>query len=120
MTSPFRQNALPRVFVSLVMAAALCCTLLLSGCAAGVQMPKGLPDRLSANVASYRSPNLHSGSHFAFWVWRGDDGTWHLRTTSARVNHRYQGIIHPDIAGSIKDLKGVNLAGPGRRGRGGD
>ena len=94
--------------------------LLIAGCATGARMPTGLPAQLNASVAVGRSANLHSGSHFAYWVWKEDDGTWHIRTTSARVNHHFQGSIHPDLAGSIQQLKGVNLAGPGRRGRGGD
>jgi hypothetical protein len=100
--------------------ATLLCPLFFSACETGMQMSHTTPAQLSVSLASHRSPSLHSGNHFAYWIWKDDDGTWHVRTTSARVPHRFQGIIRPSLAGSIQALKGVGLENPGRRGRGGD
>ena len=100
--------------------ALMLCALFFSACESGVQMARTTPARLSATVASTRSPALHSGNHFAYWIWKDDDGTWHLRTTSARVQHRFRGIIRPSLPGAIRALSGIGLEGPGRRGRGGD
>src|SRR5438105_12831441 len=92
--------------------------LLLANCATGIQMSRTTPAQLSASAADGRSSSLHSGNHFAYWLWKEDDGTWHLRTTSARQEHRFQGRIHPMTAGSIEALVGVGLEGGGRRHRG--
>jgi hypothetical protein len=67
------------------------------------------PARLSAALASGRSPELATGNHRAFWIWRDDDGGWHVRTTSRRVAHRFQGTIRPSPGAEIVDLKPVNL-----------
>src|SRR2546423_977678 len=91
---------------------------LLTSCATGIQMSRTTPAQLSASAADGRSSSLHSGNHFAYWLWKEDDGTWHLRTTSARQEHRFQGRIHPMTAGSIEALVGVGLEGGGRRHRG--
>ena len=69
--------------------------------------------------AGGRSPNLHSGSGFAYWIWREDDGTWHLRTTAGRQGHRFQGRVRSSTPGAIQALAGVGLDAPGRKKRGG-
>src|SRR3954463_2866174 len=78
--------------------------LLLTSCATGIQMSRTTPAQISVTAADGRSPNLHSGDRFAYWLWKEDDGTWHLRTTSARQPHRFQGKIHPTTAGAIEAL----------------
>lgn len=67
------------------------------------------PTRLSASVAAGRPSELASGNHRAFWIWRDDDGVWHLRTTSRRVAHRFQGTIRPMLGAEIVDLKRIDL-----------
>lgn len=70
---------------------------------------------LVASVADGRSSDLHTGNPFGYWLWREDDGTWHLRTTAARQGHRFQGAIRPGVSGAIQALNGVNLSAGGRR-----
>lgn len=66
------------------------------------------PVRLSASVAAGRSPELASGNYRAYWIWRDDDGVWHLRTT-ARRGHRFQGVVRPLEGAQIGDLKLVGI-----------
>jgi hypothetical protein len=91
------------------------CVLLATSCTSGMRMFSATPARLSTSVAEGRSPDLHTGNPFGYWLWKEDDGTWHLRTTAARQAHRFQGAIRPSIAGSIQALSGVNLNPGGRR-----
>ena len=79
-----------------------------------LQMSGSAPAQLNASVAEGRSPALHSGDHPAFWLWTDGEGAWHLRTTTARRSHRFQGRIHPVAPGAIVGLEGVGLEG-GRR-----
>lgn len=67
------------------------------------------PPRLSVDLAAGRAPELATGNHRAFWIWRDDDGLWHLRTTSRRVAHRFQGTIRPLPGSEIMDFKRVGL-----------
>src|SRR5205823_1793951 len=94
------------------------CALLIPACETAKPTLRTTPVPLSTTAADGRSPDLHSGNHFAYWVWKEDDGTWHLRTTAARQGHRFQGRIHPADAGSIQALAGVGLQAPSRRRKG--
>ena len=91
------------------------CSLLVSGCVNAIQMSSSTPAQLNIGVADGRSPKLHSGDRFAYWLWRDSDDTWHLRTTSARKAHHFQGRIHPIPPGRISELAGVGLEGGRRR-----
>jgi hypothetical protein len=33
------------------------------------------------------------GSELGIWIWRGDDGTWHLRSTTKGKRHVFRGLI---------------------------
>src|SRR5829696_8322266 len=85
------------------------CVLLATSCASGVRMFSTRPAHLNTSVAEGRSPGLHTGNPFGYWLWKEDDGTWHLRTTAARQGHRLQGAIRPSVAGSSQSFSGVNL-----------
>ena len=91
------------------------CSLLVSGCVNAIQMSGSTPAQLNLSVADGRSPKLHSGDKFAYWLWRDSDDTWHLRTTTARKAHHFQGRIHPIPPGRISELAGVSLEGGRRR-----
>lgn len=67
------------------------------------------PTRLSVEVAKDRAAELASGNHRAYWIWRDDDGVWHLRTTARRVGHRFQGMIRPLEGGEIVGLTLVGI-----------
>lgn len=43
--------------------------------------------------ANGRPRNLQAGAAEAYWVWRDDNGGWHLRSTTAKVEHRFSGRI---------------------------
>lgn len=90
---------------------ALCGALLIGGCAGAPPLlpaSSSTPARLSASIATGRAPDLATGNHRAFWVWRDDDGVWHVRTTARRVGHRYQGVIRP-LEGA--EIVGLTLVG---------
>lgn len=104
---------LRRTFVSALL------TVLLASCA---HEPKPLPTavaRMSFASAQGRSPDLHSGRPFAYWIWRDDDGSWHLRTTASRQGRRFQGRVRSTSAGAIQALTGVGLDPRGKRKRAG-
>lgn len=67
------------------------------------------PVRLPAAVAQGRAPELATGNYRAYWIWRDDDGVWHLRTTARRTGHRYQGTIRPPEGAAITGLTLVGL-----------
>ena len=93
------------------------CILLLTGCVNVVEMSRTTPAQLGAETANDRSPSLHSGDDFAYWVWKDSDGTWHLRTTAAvRKPHHFQGRIHPLTPGTIAGLTRIGLEDRRRRG----
>jgi hypothetical protein len=97
----------------------LLCALLLAGCGS---TPPPIPTtaaQLDFAVATGRSPNLHSGAGFAYWLWREDDGSWHLRTTSGKQSHRFQGRIRTNVPGAIQALTGVGLDARGKKKRAG-
>ncbi|MES2694470.1 MAG: hypothetical protein V4773_13425 [Verrucomicrobiota bacterium] len=81
----------------------------LGGCMSAIEMSSSTPAELNMNVANDRSPALHSGAPYAFWVWRDADGLWHLRTTAKRTMHRFQGRIRPLSPAVISDVQPVSL-----------
>ena len=36
----------------------------------------------------------------AYWLWKDDDAVWHLRVTTQRVRHTFQGLIQP-LSGTV-------------------
>ena len=89
--------------------------LFVAGCVNAIQMSRSTPAQLDISVADGRPPKLHSGDHFAYWLWRDSDNLWHLRTTTARKARHFQGRIHPVAPGTISELVGVALEGGRRR-----
>ena len=45
----------------------------------------------------------------AYWVWTGGKGDWHLRTTTSKQRHRFQGRVHPLQGSSLSNLKTTRL-----------
>lgn len=70
------------------------------------------PARAAANEtvvkpeADGRPGNLNAKQNEAFWIWRGPDNDWHLRTTTAGNQHRFNG----HIVGHGGDISGVKSA----------
>ena len=53
--------------------------------------------QLRYNVAEGRPAGLHSGAPEAFWVWHDGRGeSWHVRSTTAGLRHRFQGAVISD------------------------
>jgi hypothetical protein len=102
-----------RRFSSTTLAALACaaCAWLVTGCVNAIDMSSSTPAQLNARTADGRSPALHSGDHFAFWLWRDEDNAWHLRTTTAGKSHRFQGRIHPVAPTAITELHVIGLEG---------
>src|SRR4051812_16151736 len=93
--------------------------LFLSGCGSAPPVISAKAVQMDAAVATGRSANLHSASAFAYWIWREDDNTWHVRTTAARQGHRFQGTVRASVPGAIQALLGVGIDSRGKRKRGG-
>lgn len=66
--------ALCRILEYIVLPAGV--VLALSGCVNAIEMSHSTVAQLSLGVANGRPPGLHSGDHFAYWLWRDGDGTW--------------------------------------------
>jgi hypothetical protein len=48
-------------------------------------------------------PPFHPGLTESYWIWH-DGGGWHLRTTTAVAQHRFQGVIYAANGGAITNL----------------
>lgn len=69
--------------------------LLFAGCQQPVVMPTSTPAQLPAAAALGRPHGLSSAAHMAYWIYEDNDQVWHLRATTQRVRHRFEGAIHP-------------------------
>ena len=67
------------------------------------------PAEHPVSLAQGRSPELATGLHRAFWIWRDDDGVWHLRTTASRLSHRFQGVIRSAPGTEIVELRPISV-----------
>jgi hypothetical protein len=67
-------------------------------------MPSSTPDQMKAAVAGGRPHELSSASHMAYWIWEDQDQVWHLRVTTQRVRHRFEGVLRPLSGTAITDL----------------
>jgi len=54
--------------------------------------PAEAPVDTGNNVAEGRPPAFKDGAPEAYWVWH-DRGGWHVRTTTAHQQHRFQGRV---------------------------
>lgn len=81
---------------------------MLVGCVSAPKFPVTAPAEVKPSVAEGRPSALRSGANFSYWVWRDAEG-WHLRTTSARKDHKFQGRIRAQTPGAISDIKAVSM-----------
>jgi hypothetical protein len=89
----------------------ICGALLLGGCetsAPPIQMPSSTPGGIQVANAMGRPQGLSSGAHMGYWVWKDQDAVWHVRTTSARVRHHFEGKIHPFPGTAIFNLQAIS------------
>lgn len=49
-------------------------------------------DQMAPGIALGRPPGLRQDAPEGVWIWHDDDG-WHLRTTSPKRPHHFQGVI---------------------------
>jgi hypothetical protein len=61
------------------------------------------------SVSDGRPKGLVPGATEAFWIWQDKGDTWHVRTTTKTVLHRFQGSIVVAGAGTLAELKGTKL-----------
>lgn len=95
------------------------CVLVLTACGSAPAPTPLASVTMDFTQAAGRAPGLHSAGPFGYWIWRDDDGSWHLRTTSGRQGHRFQGRIRSSEPGAIQAVAGIGLEAPGRKRRGG-
>jgi hypothetical protein len=100
--------------------AALTIGLLLTGCASEaprvrpIQFSSSTPARLGVSTVDGRSEAMHSGARIAYWLWRDADGLWHLRSTTTKGSHRFQGRIHADTPNTLIIASRVSMESNGR------
>jgi hypothetical protein len=51
------------------------------------------PAQLPPGIADGRPPRLHAGAGMNYWVWATSRTSWHLRSTTARREARFQGRV---------------------------
>lgn len=85
-----------------------------AGCqsTAGFQMSSSTPAPVSMAAATGRAGGLAAGAGQSFWLWRDDDGLWHLRSTAPRAGRNFQGLIRPLPGTLITDVKPLRAEGP--------
>lgn len=66
--------------------------------------PIAKPVPVAPNVVMGQPPNLKPGAPAAYWIWR-DAGGWHLRTTTKKLLHHFQG----KISGAITSVTPVRI-----------
>ncbi len=67
------------------------------------------PVQLASGLADGKPPRLRPSAVMAFWVWQSSKGQWHLRTTTSKQLHRFQGRVHPLQGASLGNLKATRL-----------
>ena len=65
--------------------------------------PKGKPGRAKRNLGNGRPQRPKAAGQDAYVVWF-DAGSWHVRTTTNNIEHRFQGVVVSE-QGSIADVK---------------
>lgn len=70
----------------------------------GAKSAKDVPT-LPASTADDRPASLQETSGPGFWVWRGPQGAWHVRTTTAAQQHSFRGEIAVQGEGLLTDLR---------------
>jgi hypothetical protein len=69
---------------------------LLAGCVVEVvelQSPGSAAAQAGAGIAKGKPTRLTANAPEAYWIWEDGNGTWHLRTTTAKKQHRFQGSV---------------------------
>jgi hypothetical protein len=64
---------------------------------------------LRMSVAEGQPPRMHSGANQAYWVWKDENGIWHLRETTQSVRRHFQGRIRASGGAQIVDLRGFQI-----------
>jgi hypothetical protein len=75
-----------------------------SGALEEIQIDSSSPVQLASGLADGKPPRLQPSAAMAFWVWQSKAGQWHLRSTTARQKHRFQGRIRPLHGASLTAL----------------
>ena len=61
----------------------------------GVVMDASEAGNIAPGAVSGRSPRLAANAPEGYWIGRGTNGEYYLRTTTANKTHRFQGRIRP-------------------------
>jgi hypothetical protein len=85
--------------------------LALTGCMTreGIAMSTLTPAELPMRIAEGQPPKMHSGANQSFWVWKDEQGVWHLRETTSRVRRHFQGRIRAYDGAQIVDVRGFQI-----------
>lgn len=67
------------------------------------------PTQLAAGLANGKPPRLRPGAVMTYWIWHSGKDDWHLRSTTSKQLHRFQGRVHPVQGASLSHLKATRL-----------
>ncbi|MFO0760312.1 MAG: hypothetical protein U0359_27775 [Byssovorax sp.] len=75
-----------------------------SGALEVIEFDSSSPVQMGSGLADGKPPRLKPGAAMAYWVWQSRKGQWHLRSTTSRQVHRFQGRIRPLSGASLTAL----------------
>ncbi len=67
------------------------------------------PAQMASGLADGKPPRLRPNAAMAYWIWQGAKGDWHLRSTTQKQSHRFQGRIRPQEGASLGNLTPTRL-----------
>jgi hypothetical protein len=67
------------------------------------------PTQMASGLADGKPPRLRPDAAMAYWVWQSAKGDWHVRSTTQKQVHRFQGRIRPQEGAALSQLKPTRL-----------
>ena len=67
------------------------------------------PVKMASGLADGKPPRLRPNAAMSYWIWESAKGDWHVRSTTQKQIHRFQGLIHPQEGASLSNLTPTRL-----------
>jgi len=67
------------------------------------------PAQMASGVADGKPPRLRPNAAMAYWIWQSAKGDWHVRSTTEKQIHRFQGRIRPQEGATLSHLVPTRL-----------
>ena len=67
------------------------------------------PAQMAPGLADGKPPRLRPDAALAYWIWQSPKGDWHIRSTTQKQLHRFQGRIRPQAGAALSNIKATRL-----------